>query len=212
MDINNLEPNSHKYRQEKAKVSGELTERHRVEKVISGTATVKKRSLTKRFVETFFAGDMKDVKSYLIFDVMVPAIKETINSLINKGTEMILFGESTRSPSKNRISGGTYVSYGSSFRNEREKLVPSRQNRMLHKFDDICFETIGDANQVVDILTELISLYHQATVGDFYDAAGVTPEWSDSTENYGWTDLTGVRVVRTRAGYIIDLPRCVRLN
>lgn len=212
MDINSLEPNSHKYRREKGNGDPAVQERPRVEKVISGTATIKKRSLAKRFVDTFFAGDMRDVKSYLIFDVMVPAIKETIDSLINKGTEMILFGEATKPASKNRISGGTYVSYGSSFRPEREKLVPSRQNRMLRKFDDICFETIGDANQVVDILTELIDLYHQATVGDFYDAAGITPEWTEADENYGWTDLSTARVVRTRAGYIIDLPKCVRLN
>lgn len=211
MDINSLEPNSHKYRQ--AKVAGQDDQKpvkKKVEKVITGSATIKKRSLLKRFIDTFFNGDAKDVKSYLVFDVLVPSIKETINSLINKGTEMILFGESSRSAKKSP-NNGTYVSYGSSYRGERERLPSSKQNRMIRRFDDIRFETRGDAEQVLDILLELISIYNQATVGDFYDAVGITPEWTEDVESYGWTDISSARVSRIRDGYILEMPRCIKL-
>ena len=211
MDINNLEPNSHKYRQAKVNATEEKQmPKKKVEKVISGSATVRKRGLWRRFIDIFFNGDAKDVKSYIVFDVLVPSIKETINSIINKGTEMILFGESSRS-SKKSSSGGTYVSYGSPYRGDREKLPSSNRNRMVRRFDDIKFETRGDAEQVLDILMELLSVYNQATVGDFYDAVGITPEWTEDVESYGWTDISSARVSRIRDGYILEMPRCIKL-
>ena len=158
----------------------------------------------------FFYGDAKDVKSYLIFDVLIPSIKETINSLINKGTEMILFGDASRSSPK-KSTGSAYVSYGSSYRTERERLPSSTRNRMVRRFDDIKFDTRGDAEEVIDVLTELATIYKQVTVGDFYDAVGITPEWTEDVENYGWTDISNVRVTRIRDGYILEMPRCVRL-
>lgn len=212
MDINSLEPNSHKYRQEASKQKqAEQPQKKKIEKVISGKATLQKKSLSRRFIETFFTGDAKDVKSYLIFDVLIPAIKETMSSLITKGAEMMLFGEATSRSSKSS-SGGTYVSYGGQYRKEsRERLTPSRQNRMAHRFDDVKFESRADAEQVIDILTEFIDLYGQATIGDFYDAVGITPEWTDDVDVFGWTDIRDVRVSRVRDGYILELPKCIKL-
>ncbi len=213
MDINSLEPNSHKYRQTKAQEKTEdIVPKKHVEKVINGKATVRKRGLGKKFIDIFFNGDITDVKSYLIFDVLVPSIKETINNLINRGTEMILFGEATKSSTTKRAtSSGTYVSYGSPYRGEREKLPSSTRNRMVRRFDDIKFESRGDAEQILDTLAELMDIYHQATVGDLYDAVGITPEWTEDVESYGWTDISGARVTRIRDGYILEMPRCVKL-
>lgn len=212
MDINSLEPNAHRYRQ--AKIQGEKEEtppKKHVEKVISGNATVRRRSLGRKFIDIFFNGDITDVKSYLIFDVLVPSIKETINSLINKGTEMILFGETTKSVTKKSTSSGTYVSYGSPYRGERERLPSSNRNRVLRRFDDIKFENRGDAENVLDTLAELMDIYHQATVGDFYDAVGITNDWTEDVDNYGWTDISGARVSRVRDGYILEMPKCTKL-
>ena len=211
MDLNNIEPNSHKYRQEKLKESGgELVPKKKMEKVITGGAIVKKKGLAKRFFETFFAGNVTDVKSYLIFDVLFPAIKETINSMITKGSEMILFGEPGRS-SRKRTGETTYVSYGNSYRTEKERRTPSVQNRMTHRFDDIKLDTREDAERIIGALEEVMDIYKQVTIGDLYDAVGITPEWSDRAEEYGWTDLNGVHVSRVRDGYILEMPKCIRL-
>lgn len=45
---------------------------------------------------------------------------------------------------------------------------------------------------------------------DFYNAMGMTAEFTD--DNYGWTDLTGIRVRKIRDGYILDLPRTEQLD
>lgn len=212
MDINSLEPNSHKYRQQKASTDVNEAPKRRVERVVSTPGVIKKKGLGRRFIDDFFNGNVKDVKAYLIYDVLIPSIKETINSLINKGTEMILFGESSR-PSSNRkaTASGTYISYGSTFRSDRERLPSSARNRLVRKFDDIEFKSRAAAEEALDILTELMDVYHQVTVSDLYDTAQISHEWTEDVEGYGWTDISNVRIIPTREGYVLDMPKCVKL-
>ena len=211
MDINSLEPNSHKYRREKAMNGTQPpSEKPPVEKVTSGVVKVQRKGLFRRFVNTFFNGSMKDVKAYLIFDVLVPSIKETLNSMVNKGTEMILFGEATSS-SKPKSYNGTYVSYGSVYREDNKRKQSSSRNRTFREYDDIVFEDRRDAEVALDKMLELIDMYGQATVDDLYDAAGIEPVWTEEASSYGWKDLKEARVTRIRGGYILDLPKCIRL-
>ena len=62
MDINQFEPNSHKYNREKN--GGAAAEREKLAPVAVGKA--KKKTLGQRFIKTFFSEDVKDVKGYSI--------------------------------------------------------------------------------------------------------------------------------------------------
>lgn len=206
MDMNDFQPNSHKYKQEKA--LADIPEK-KLEKVIDGTAKTRKKSLTKRFIETFFTESATDVKSYLIFDVLIPAVKDTVVDLITKGVEMLFFGESSRSSKKK--SSGTYVSYGASYRQDKTERLPPSSREPRKTIDDIVFETRGDAEKVLDTLSEALSVYGSVSVADFYDLADISAEWTDN--NFGWTDLRGARVLRTRGGgYTIDMPKPTNIN
>ena len=59
-------------------------------------------------------------------------------------------------------------------------------------------------------MDELISSYRVVSVADFYDLAGITPEYTDN--KYGWTDIRSANIVRVRDGYMIKLPRAVPLD
>ena len=82
----------------------------KVEKVIDGDEFVtRRRPLGKKMSDIFLNGDIDDVKSYLINDVLIPAVKETIFDMVNKGLDMLLFNSTSgRSSSK---SNQTYISY-----------------------------------------------------------------------------------------------------
>ena len=54
----------------------------RMRKVVQGKAVTRKPSLAKKFSDTFIAEDISDVKSYLFFDVLVPAVKDTIVNFV----------------------------------------------------------------------------------------------------------------------------------
>ena len=216
MDLNNLEPNSHKYRQSGLEKSGPLAKKdippkEKLEKVISGTAKLKRKSLWKRFAELFLAGSVKDVKTYLFMDVFIPAVKDTIDDLLTKGVHMMLYGEAPKKKT-NTINGGGYVAYGSAFRSgEKKERLPSAQNRMAHRFDDIVLDSKGDAEQVLDVLQELIERYGQATVEDLYDLMEITITWADDADQWGWTDIRSAYTSRTKDGYVLNMPKCIKL-
>lgn len=211
MDMNEFEPNSHKYRQEQATKENET----KLEKVAIGSATKKKRSLIKRFADIFLTEDVGDVKTYLIYDVLIPAVKENIADMINGAVGMLFFGEANRRIRRGASpQNGTKINYGGYFSDgsKREKLPNYNRSSIAHNFDDVIFETRGDAELVLDGMLELLnSEYRQVTVADFYDLAGISSEWTDN--KYGWTDLRSARVVGSPSrGYTIELPKCITLD
>ena len=183
----------------------------KVEKVIQGTAVPAQRTLGKRFAEVFLGDDISNVKEYLFYDRIVPGIKE----MILAGIEMMLFGGDRVIRRNNNPSKASYVSYNKMYasspsRREREARDVYARDRGA-QFTDYIFESKGEALEVLDTLTELIDVYDQASVNDFYDAIGVTGDFTDA--NYGWHELGNASIRRVRGGgYILDLPRPVVLR
>ena len=216
INIDDFKPNSNKYKQEQIVKgdSGNTPAVKKVEKVVSGTATKKKKSLGRRLFDIFIDEDVGDVKTYLVYDVLVPAIKENIADLINSAVGMLFFGEATRRVVRNRGNGtGSKVNYGGYFNGgqKTERMPRTERTRAAHTFDDIRFESRGEAELVLDNMLEILGSYNQVTVADFYDLAGVTTEFTDN--KYGWIDLRGARVTGSPSrGYFVDLPRCIVLD
>lgn len=192
------EPNSHKSKREK--------QQKKVEKVIKGNISTRKKSLGKKFSETFLEESAEDVKSYVVFDVLIPAIKNTFSEMVTKGLDMMLFsGE--RASSKRR-DDKTYVSYKSySNRDKRDR----HEHRKTLDFRDIIFDTRAEAEEVLSNLVDLTYDYEAASVADLYDLVGIDGSFTDN--KYGWRDLSGAHVKMARGGgYLITLPRATSLD
>lgn len=174
--------------------------------VLHGKATRKKKGLAKRFGETFLSEDRGDVGEYLIFDVLIPAAKDTLTDLVGRGLEMLLYGEARGSSSRSRSSGRTgYHNYNKYSQTERRRPQTTTRARRTLDFDDIVFDSRADAERVLDYIIGRIEDYEVATVADFYDAAEITSDYTDS--KYGWYDLADAYVKRVRDGFTIILPR-----
>jgi len=199
--------NSHKQQEKDARIQEK--EEFEVKSVVQGRAEKKKKTLGRRFVETFLNENVGDVKTYLVYDVIVPAIKENIADVINSAVGMLFFGEARRSRSRGSgSSGGTKVNYGSYFSSgsQRDTMPSYRRSGVPSKVDDITFDSRGDAEQVLDGMLEILDQFEQVTVSDYYDLCGVSSDFTDN--KYGWTDLRDARVVRAgRDGFMISLPR-----
>lgn len=78
-------------------------------------------------------------------------------------------------------------------------------------YDDILFDTRGDAEAVLDSMNDIISQYGMVSVSDFYDLANVAND-NYTMNRYGWTNIAGATAVRVRDGYILKLPRAIPLN
>lgn len=191
-------PNSHKSKDKKEK---------KVQQVTTNKVIRKKKSLGKRFADTFIGEDIDNVASYIIHDVLVPAAKSTISDSVQGAIEMLLFGE-RRGNRTARDRGRSYVSYDKkSYPPERNI---SKTNRARHNFDDIVLTTRGEAEEVLSHLVDLTIDYGQASVGDLYDLVGITGDFTDN--KWGWLDLGSASVRRGRDGYLLVLPKPILID
>lgn len=200
--MDNFVPNSNKFKEEQKNKLVERKERKPISKVTKGKVKVKKKSELHKLADTFISEDAAKVKSYVIGDVLIPAIKKAISDIVTNGIDMILYGETGHSKrsSSSRIS---YSKYYDDRRDDRRSSTSASSSR--YDYDDVIFETRDEAKEVLERMDELIDLYGVASIADFYDLAGITGNYTDN--KYGWTNLASADVVRVRDGYTIKLPR-----
>jgi hypothetical protein len=189
-----------------------------IERVTTGETVRRKKPLRKKFSEVFIAGSAKTAVGYALWEVLLPAAKDTVVEVITQGVEKLFFGDSRRRGTPPPQSGPTgYVSYnrysgpmGGSRMMTSAQRVMSRQARARHDFDEIVLESRTDAEEVIDRLFDLVSRYESATVSDLYELVGLSSSHTD--HKWGWTDIRGAGVSRSRDGYVLDLPEPVPLG
>lgn len=182
----------------------------KISSVVTSGAVRRKKSLRKQFSDTFVAGDARTAMRYVIFDVLLPAAKDTIVEAGSQGIEKLIFGDSRRRGSTRPQSGPTgHVQYnrysmGDASRFSSPQRAMSRQARSRHNFDEIVLTERSEAEEVIDRLFDLVSRYEQASVADLYELVGLSSTHTD--HKWGWSDLHGAGVSRIRGGYLLDLP------
>lgn len=181
-------------------------EEKKVEKIISGNAKAKKKSEFSKFADVFVSEDAGNVKSYILMDVLVPAVKKAISDIVTNGIDMLLYGETGV---HKRNGASSKVSYRSYY--DRSNRSPSSsRTRSGYSYDDIILDNRGEAEEVLSRMDEIVATYGTVSVADLYDLVGITGAYTDN--KYGWTDIRNASVVRVRDGYMIKLPRALPLN
>lgn len=195
--MEDLKPNSHISKEEKKKKE--------VTKVISGRAVKKEKTTGQKFAEVFLSDDVDNVKDYVFFDVVIPAIKEAIVNAITGGVEMIFFGNSS-SRSTRRERGKSYVSYSSYYKsdNSNNRRDSSSNRRTRGNYSPVEVDSRAEGEEILSNLVDFAIDYGQATVADLYELAGLSSNFTDN--KWGWVDLSTASVKRVRNGYLIDLP------
>ena len=200
-------PNSHKVKEEQKATS---IEKKKVEKVVTGVAKVKKKSEVSKLKDIFISEDASNVKSYIIMDVLVPAIKKAIADIVTNGIDMILYGETGHSK---RSSNSSKISYRSYYDRRDDDRRYDRDRSLVkqgYDYDDVIIETRGEADAVISRMDEIIDMYGRVSVADLYDLVGITGNYTDN--NYGWTNLASAEPIRVRDGYVIKLPKAMPIK
>lgn len=196
--------NSHKSKEEQ---KSPPTERQKLDKIVNGTVKVKKKSELTKFAEIFLPEDISNIKNYILMDVLVPAIKNTIEDIITNGTRMLLRGEiGVRKGSSTASS----ISYNRYYDQKRYGESNSVQTRTGYSYNEIILETRGEAEEILTRMDELIDTYGLVRVADLYDLVGVSGNYTDN--KYGWTNIRNAKIVRVRDGYMIELPKALPIN
>jgi hypothetical protein len=207
-------PNSEKAK--RAPEGPKLGERPDVERVTSADAVRRKKGLGRQFKETFINGSAKMAFDYMVTEVVVPAIRDTVFDAIQGGIERLIYGD-TR---PRRGAPSPYSSYSNVGHVNYQRMSatppgvrpPSNTNRMLSRrsrarqdFDEVVIPTRSEAEEVLDRMFDILSRYGMVTVSELYEMTGIQSSHTD--HKWGWTRLQGAKVARLRTGgFLLDLP------
>lgn len=179
----------------------------KVEKVVSGNVTVKKKSVFAKMRDMFIAEDANKVGGYILMDVLVPSIKRAIVDIIKSSADMIFgtTGSKTSSTTKYSYGGIPYVNYSSP--NKKPEVPVARSQ---YEIGDINFENRADAENVLSQMDDIIGTYGQVSVADLCDLVGAPCDYA--ANKYGWKNLHDAVPIRTAHGYSLRLPRSTPLD
>ena len=200
--MENYAPNSHKSKEQVT------APEKKAKKVVSGNVKTKKKTEIRKFTDIFVAEDLASVAEHLWYEVAVPSLKRLIEDLGVGGIRKLLYGKddvkgSERGFSVPKISYRNY--YDQDKRDPRASNRDDYRSRGRFDYDDLVFDTRGDAEVVLTQMDEMLDRFKVVTVLDMYDAAGVTAPYT--ADKYGWTNLHDAKIVPVRDGYVIKLPR-----
>jgi hypothetical protein len=206
MDQLDYKPNSHKSKEEQ-----KTQDDKKIEKVVKGPVKVKKKNELSKLADVFISEDARNVKSYVLMDVLVPAIKKAISDIVTDGIDMILYG--TTGKSGRRRSTADKISYRSYYdrRDDDRRSMNDSGTRTRYSYDEVIIDSRGEAEAVLSRMGEVIDRYGVVSVADFYEMVGEKGEYTDN--KYGWNSIRNAEVVRVSGGgYMIRLPRAMAID
>lgn len=188
----------------------------KIERVVTSEVLVQKKSLGRKFRELFIEADFKSVVHYVIYEVVLPAARNTIVDASTKGVERMMYGESAvrrRSYGPGtRITYNTPIYRGSSYGDPRARnIAPPVSGRPLRNSrDDIILASREEASLVLERMNDIIDQFEVVSVADLNDLVGVPSSHVDN--KWGWQYLGDVQIRQLREGFLLDLPPADPIN
>jgi hypothetical protein len=172
------------------------------EKVLDGDIKPEKKSLMKRIADAFIAVDAKDIRNYLIFDVLIPGLKRGAEDILH----MALYNDKksdrvTRSRGTSSIRRLEY----SSIRPARDDDEVMLNRKTLAGSTDLVYPTRQKAEEALDMVDERIKACGFATLKYYYTITRQPTEWTQ--EKWCWRSMDGATIVQCRGGYMLKMPR-----
>lgn len=202
------EPNSRLSKERRAEATKK--DKPKAEKVVSGAVKTRENKSRKLF-GSFISSDANSVWEAVVVDVLVPSLKKLVSEGVNTAADLFLYGESRGrrdNRSESRVSYRRYYDERYGDRRDSERRSTSTRNRF--DYDQLVYESRGEAEMVLDSMRETCAEYGLVSVADMYDFSGLSAPFT--SHDYGWTSLRAAEVRRIHDGYIIDLPKFMPIS
>lgn len=193
----------------KEKVLEQQKEEVHIEKVVKGSVKKRKRSAFSKVHDELGGDDARSIGQYILYDVLIPAFKDTLFKVIQDGTSRALFGDGNTPDNIRRDRSRSHVSYARYYE-EPERRRQVRANTAHYDMDDVIFGMRDEAEDVLSAMVDLIMDYGQVSVADLYSLVGIDSSYTD--QKWGWDNLSRAYVKRARDGYQLMLPRVILLD
>lgn len=174
-------------------------------------ARVKRESTAKKVVGEIIREDARSVGETVLWDVIIPTVKNLISDAVTRGIESMLYGGDSRP--RSRSSYSDYSGY-SRPKGTQDRPAERRKRRSARHAEpernEIIFDTRSDANDVIDRMSDLIDQYGQVSLADLNALIGASSNFID--DNWGWTDMGSFDVRQVRDGFMLthDEPQSLK--
>lgn len=188
--------------------------REKIEQITSAKTVQRKRGLGRQFKETFIGGDPRMASEHVIFNVLIPSVRDMLYDAFDAGMRTLIFGDN---PNKARRGGGVVGGYSGlghvaynrmsqpAARPQEPRRSLSRQARARHDFDELVIPTRQEAEEVLDQMFDILSRFGSVSIAHLYEMTGI--ESSHTDMKWGWVALPGAKAIRLRqGGFLLDLP------
>lgn len=175
-------------------------------------AKIRKKSLGEEFRETFLKSDVKDVRSYVKREIIVPTIIRGFYDAVTGGLAMLLgldVKKGEKSVPAARVSYRRYYDERNSGSSAPVRAQTSYSVMNVH------YSSKEDAENVLRLMREVIDDSRAVSVANYLDFSGLSGMIRFTDSDWGWTNLNGVTTVRVddeEAPWKLDLPQAKSLK
>lgn len=189
-------------------VSREAKREDRVKQTPSVKGHVKKSSPMSGAVNDI----LDNIGRYALEEVIKPTLRSSIHNILTTAIDIVIYGED--GGPRRRDSRRSYDSYYDRYDRRGRDRDYDRRERRSHRdrdrdrltWEDIVYDSRGEAERAIEDMKDIIDRYGKAYVIDLCEVSSVTSDnYMDS--RYGWYDFDDARSKPTYDGYRIVVHR-----
>jgi hypothetical protein len=184
-----------------------------VQRVVTGEVVVQPKPLGRKFRELFIEADFKSVNHYVIFEVILPGLKNMFFDASTKGIERMIYGESairrrnlgSDAPQKVIYNTPVSRSYATPVLSRSYERTSIDARSLQHNRDKYILSTRVEAENALYQLNDIIEKYEVVSVADLLEMIGQPHTPVDN--RWGWINLDDARIQQVREGFLLNLPQ-----
>lgn len=187
------------------------TPKKNIQKVVTGDAVVKPKSVGSKFRSIFFGGDASSAAQFVVTEVLIPAFKRLVVESVSQGADRLVYGNDSihrrRMPSQGYT---TRVQYNNPLSRQPPRAYLPDQSpaakwlQERKNMGDVIVYSKDDADNVVTQLIEIVDMYEMVSVADLNELLGHPSSAIDN--KWGWRNLARIEVAQVKEGWRISLP------
>lgn len=177
--------------------------------VSQGSVKPKRKGLISKLSRAIFYTPKEEVEDYLIDQVIVPTIMNSIADILGDAIDYVFRGRpgSRSSRSKN--------SYGPNVQKDYRAISEAPEGfrrapggfRGMRGTDEVIFKSRAEAMDVLEELVNAVDRFGRASVYNFYEAARLSAPNGYVDQNFGWYDLSTAHVENYKGDWYIVMPK-----
>lgn len=171
---------------------------------------VRKKSSIFKTVGNYIEDDMPTIGDSILNELIIPSVLDLLADICHGAIDGIFKSDGRGYYRRNR-GRDSYISYNRMYDDRRrsrrdreeERYEERRRNRDIYYE----FDYKEDADDVLDRMCDYLERFPDVPVSYFFDLIGETIPGCFTDDDWGWTDLSGVKVRRHGRKWYIDFPR-----